>query len=141
MVAGIVPLKWVRQFDAKRVSENGNDDPVEKQQNRSDNADAHDNADHQGERNSNDCKGILVGHRTTMPPFARSRQGRLSLQMRRRKRANSPRRASASPRRSFRRQDAHPALDFRPILGAGAAQIIIGLQVHPKLRRGAEIFR
>ncbi|HEX7617957.1 MAG TPA: hypothetical protein VF480_04470 [Verrucomicrobiae bacterium] len=65
----------MRQFDAKRVSENGNDDPVEKQQNRSDNADAHDNADNQGERNSNDCKSILVCHRATLPPFALSRQG------------------------------------------------------------------
>jgi hypothetical protein len=71
----MVPLEQVRQFDAKRVSENGNDDPVEKQQNRPYNADAYDNADHQGERNTNDCKGILVCHRTTMPPFARSRQG------------------------------------------------------------------
>ena len=67
----MVPLERVRQFDAKYVSENGNDDPVEKQQKRSDNADAHDNADNQGERNSNDCKGIPVGHRATMPPFAR----------------------------------------------------------------------
>jgi len=71
----MAPLEQVRQFDAKGVSENGNDDPVEKQQNRSDNADAHDNADDQGERNRNDCKGILVGHRATMPPFARGRQG------------------------------------------------------------------
>ena len=28
MVAGMVPLEQVRQFDAKCVSENGNDDPV-----------------------------------------------------------------------------------------------------------------
>jgi hypothetical protein len=76
MVPGMAPLERVRQFDAKRVSENGNDDPVEKQQNRSDNADAHDHADDQSERNTNDCKGILVGHRATMPPFARGRQGR-----------------------------------------------------------------
>jgi hypothetical protein len=75
MVAGMVPLEQVRQFDAKRVSENGNDDPVEKQQNRSYNADAHDNADNQGERNSNDCNGILVCHRATMQPSARGRQG------------------------------------------------------------------
>ena len=74
----MVPLEWVRQFDAKCVSENGNDDPVEKQQNRPYNADAHDNADHQSERNTNDCKGILVGHRATMQPFARGRQGRLN---------------------------------------------------------------
>jgi hypothetical protein len=80
----MVPLERVRQFDAKCVSENGNDDPVEKQQNRSDNADAHDNADNQSERNCNDRKGILVGHRATMQPFARGRQGRLSLKMRRR---------------------------------------------------------
>ena len=75
MVAGMVALEQVRQFDAKHVSENGNDDPVQKQQNRSDNADAHDNADNQGERNTNDCKSILVGHRATMPPFAHGRQG------------------------------------------------------------------
>jgi hypothetical protein len=75
MVAGMVALEQVRQFDAKRVSENGNDDPVQKQQNRSYHADAHYNADNQGERNSNDCKSILVGHRATMPPFARGRQG------------------------------------------------------------------
>ena len=74
----MVPLEWMRQFDAKCVSENGNDDPVEKQQNRSYNADAHDNADDQGERNTNDCKGVPVGHRATMQPFARGRQGRLS---------------------------------------------------------------
>jgi hypothetical protein len=65
----------MRQFDAKRVSENGNDDPVQKQQNRSYHADAHDNADNQGDRNSNDCKGILVCHRATMQPFARGCQG------------------------------------------------------------------
>lgn len=75
MVAGMVPLERVRQFDTKGVSENGNDDPVEKQQDRSDNADAHDNADDQGERNTNDCKGIPVGHPATMQPFARGRQG------------------------------------------------------------------
>jgi hypothetical protein len=75
IIAGMVALEQVRQFDAKRVSENGNDDPVQKQQNRSDNADAHDNADNQGERNTNDCKSILVGHRATMPPFAHGRQG------------------------------------------------------------------
>jgi ABC-type Zn2+ transport system substrate-binding protein/surface adhesin len=75
MVAGMVALEQVRQLDAKRVSENGNDDRVQKQQDRSDNADAHDNADNQSERNCNDCKGILVGHRATMPPFARGRQG------------------------------------------------------------------
>ena len=90
MVAGMVALERVRQFDAKRASENGNDDRVEEQQNRSDNADAHDNADHQGERNTNDCKGILVGHRATMQPFAHGRQGRLSLKMRRRERPNAP---------------------------------------------------
>jgi hypothetical protein len=66
----------MRQFDAERASENGDDDAVEKQQDRCGNAHGNDDADHQEDANSNDCDGIPVGHRATMQAFARCRQGR-----------------------------------------------------------------
>jgi hypothetical protein len=68
----------MRQLDAKRASENGDDDSVEKHQNRSDDGDGDDKADNQKQYDSNDCKRIPVRHRATMRPFARGRQGSLS---------------------------------------------------------------
>ena len=68
----------MRQLDAERASENGDDDAVQKYQNRSDDADGDDNADNQRERYTDNCKGIPVRHRATMQAFARGRQGRLS---------------------------------------------------------------
>ena len=69
----------MRQLDAERASENGDDDPVEKHQNRSDDGDGDDNAAKQRERYTDNCKGIPVRHRATMQAFARGRQGWLSL--------------------------------------------------------------
>ena len=69
----------MRQLYSKRASENGDDDPVEKHQNRCDDCDGDDNADKQRERYTDNCKGIPVRHRATMQAFARGRQGWLSL--------------------------------------------------------------
>jgi hypothetical protein len=55
-------LEQMRQFDAKCASENDNDDPVEKHQNRSGNGHGNDGADNQEDSDSGDCKDILVGH-------------------------------------------------------------------------------
>jgi hypothetical protein len=68
----------MRQLDAKRASENGDDDSGEKHQYRSDDGDGDDNADNQKKCDRNDCKRIPVGRRATMQAFARGRQGRLS---------------------------------------------------------------
>lgn len=74
----MVPLEQMRQVDAERVFENGgDDDAVEKRQNRSHNPDRHDDADHQEDADSGDGDGVSFGHRATMPPFAQGRQGRL----------------------------------------------------------------
>ena len=94
----MVPLEWVRQFDAKCVSENGNDDPVEKQQNRSDNADAHDNADDQGERNTNDCKGILVAPSRHYAAVRARPPGQTFFENAAAERANSPPHAPSARR-------------------------------------------
>lgn len=66
----------MRQLDAERASENGDDDAVEKHQNRSDDADGDDNADNQCERYADNRKRIPVRHRATMQAFAQGRQGR-----------------------------------------------------------------
>jgi len=67
----------MRQLDAKRASENGDDDSVEKHQNRTDDGDDDGNADNQKKCDSNDCKRIPVCHRATMQAFAGGRQDRL----------------------------------------------------------------
>ena len=68
----------MRQLDAERASENGDDDAVQKYQNRSDDADGDDNTDNQRERYTDNCKRIPVRHRATMQAFAPGRQGRSS---------------------------------------------------------------